>query len=143
VGDLQEVDIGDASVVGDVGDTGVDVPVDATVDARADSPTDSRGEATQDAAPGDAPADTGAEVPSDAPALRYCQTLSPQPLFCDDFDVGVLGATWDTVSTGGGTMALASFAQSPPYSALATVPATSTTYVEVYLTQRSSTRSLP
>src|SRR5262252_3942113 len=43
---------------------------------------------------GDAPEDAGAEVLEASPPT-WCVTRSPRPTFCDDFDRGDLGASWD------------------------------------------------
>lgn len=49
--------------------------------------------------------DAGARVkatpsPADGGASGFCATRTPRPAFCDDFDRGALGATWDVLERG-------------------------------------------
>jgi hypothetical protein len=92
------------------------------------------------------PIDTGAEEPPDdaqmesgprdsaqnsdateASTTSFCASLSPAPVFCDDFDVHPLPGIWDTLTQTGGTVALDTGASvSPPRSLLATDSALAT-----------------
>ena len=59
------------------------------------------------------PADAGHDAPG---AGGWCATQSPKPTFCDDFDTGDLGATWDffqQTPPGVGALDLATFVSAP------------------------------
>ncbi len=110
---------------------------DAGDDAGGTSPNDGGGGAP----PPDAssPPDAGSKdsgggnVPDSAPR-PYCATVSPTPLFCDDFDEGTALATpWDQLATTGGSESLSTASvQSAPYAMLVTVnPNTSVTAIDV------------
>jgi hypothetical protein len=72
-------------------DVGVDVPTkDVATDSTDGSHQDSPVEAELDA-----PADN---VVADVDAGTYCETLSPTPTICSDFDVQALPAGWDALS---------------------------------------------
>jgi hypothetical protein len=61
---------------------------------------------------------------ADTSPPRWCATVSPAPLFCDDFDVGALGATWSgglQQSTATATLDSTIF-ESPPSSMLVAIP---------------------
>jgi hypothetical protein len=76
---------------------------DAADAATRDSSSDARDDV--DAAALDAP-----------PAGRFCDSVMPQPTFCDDFDVGMFGANWNMPNIVGPGAALSAdaFARSPP-----------------------------
>jgi hypothetical protein len=83
------------------------LPLDAAMDAGLlDAPA-------LDASTLDAGGDTGPGPSVDAPAesahdagFRWCASLSSPPTFCDDFDVGPLGASWDGQSVTLGSLSL-------------------------------------
>jgi hypothetical protein len=58
---------------------------------------------------------------TEASTTTFCASLSPPPMFCDDFDVHPLPGVWDGLTQTGGTVALDTGASvSPPRSLLAT-----------------------
>jgi hypothetical protein len=68
----------------------------------------------------DAISDAG---PTDAPLDVKKSPCAVQHTFCDDFDDGSLGATWDKTNNGaGGTLSQSTNAVSPPYAFQAQVP---------------------
>jgi len=85
---------------------------DATTDATKDVALD----VTNDVAKTDgAPSDAGADVKTSPCAVKHT--------FCDDFDDGGLGATWDNTNNGaGGTLSQTTNAVSAPYAFQAQVP---------------------
>lgn len=101
----------DASHVG-VDASEKDVAVDVADSAQQDSPSEAKL---------DAPADV---VVEDVDAGTYCETLSPTPTICSDFDVQTLPAGWDTVSGFGGFLGVidSGAATSAPRSILFTTP---------------------
>lgn len=94
---------------------------------------------------GDAGALGDAAAPADGATggRRFCETQPPSVTFCDDFDVGDLGATWSAVNRRGsiGTIDLDTAASfSPPRSLAAAKPASDgTTKVESWLAKQLST----
>ncbi len=91
-------------------------PDDATADVtKADGANDvtpDTSDATFDVGP---PSDAGLDVKTSPCAVKHT--------FCDDFDNGSLGATWDkTDNGGGGTLSQSANAVTPPYSFQAQVP---------------------
>jgi hypothetical protein len=90
---------------------------DSSADARMDShsPLDSET---------DAP--TQVDATPDGPLVRWCSTVTPAPLFCEDFDGdnGILVPPWDGISiVDGGAVNLSSAqASSAPYSLYSTAP---------------------
>jgi len=75
-----------------------------------DVATDAQLDATNDAPPSDAGLDVKASP---------CAT---QHTFCDDFDDGSLGATWDNIDNSGGTLSQTTSSVSAPYAFQAQVP---------------------
>jgi hypothetical protein len=71
-----------------------DVGVDAPKDGQSDTTDGSHQDSAADTAL-DAPADN---VANDVDAGTYCETLSPAPTICSDFDVQTLPAGWDSLS---------------------------------------------
>jgi hypothetical protein len=80
-------------------------------DATTDVVTDVTNDVTLDAPPSDA----GLDVKK--------SPCTQSHTFCDDFDDGSLGATWDKIDNAGGTLAQSTNAASPPYAFEARVPA--------------------
>lgn len=68
-------------------------------------------DAGTDAPPLDAPVDARADAP-------YCASLSPRPLFCDDFDNNPLSAVWDQIGDGQGVAEQSTFTFTSPPRAL-------------------------
>lgn len=86
-------------------------PTDASADHAAAQDAQPEGEA---GGSGDAGADAKPEA--EAGAQTWCDTQSPRPAFCEDFDRGALGTSWDAVvQTPGSAIALdqASFVSAP------------------------------
>jgi hypothetical protein len=107
-------------------DAGSDGPI--TADGSSDGGTTTDGSAASDGAPSDAgagdarPGDGGDAAASDA---GFCASLSPAPMFCDDFDTPDAGFTKWTLDYefGGGTIAIDSAeSHSPPSSLLVSTP---------------------
>jgi hypothetical protein len=82
-------------------------------DATADVTSDVK--PANDAANDAPPSDAGSDVKTSPCAAKHT--------FCDDFDKGTLGATWDyTNNGGGGTLSQTTNAVTPPYALQAIVP---------------------
>ncbi len=96
-----------------------DRPVDTgTVDSHPDQSVDST---VPESGGVDAPADI---VMQEAAPLRWCDMQTPTPSFCDDFDVGPLGATWTSMSMDFSTLSLdPTRSTSPPDSCLVSTQA--------------------
>jgi hypothetical protein len=103
---------------------------DASIDVANDAPTDAASKETStDAAP-----DVIATDASDAGDGGFCATLSPKPLFCQDFDEGPVATGWDNINANVGTVDVSSAQSvSPPKSLLATFPSATNLYVFDYV----------
>ncbi|MEO6574904.1 MAG: hypothetical protein ABIP89_13755 [Polyangiaceae bacterium] len=64
-------------------------PADAADDAQADAAITIPGDS------GPPPEDATTVDAADAGPTRFCDSVVPAPVFCDDFDVGALGKSWD------------------------------------------------
>jgi hypothetical protein len=55
--------------------------------------------------------DSASDTPlmTDSGGKRFCETVSPMPTFCEDFDVGAFGAAWGTPNVNGTGTALGPF----------------------------------
>lgn len=97
-------------------------------DVGADAPTKdvvTDGDGSHQDSPADAKLDAPADsVVEDVDAGTYCETLSPIPTICSDFDVQTLPAGWDTLAGFGGFAGVIDEggATSPPRSILFTTP---------------------
>jgi hypothetical protein len=71
--------------------------------------------------------DSGSEAAIDASDAGFCQSLSPQPTFCEDFDEHAIDAAW-TISSDPATSATRDTAQfqSAPYACLLTTQTVAT-----------------
>jgi hypothetical protein len=97
LGPLSGDDAGNGDATSDV--KGSDVSSDVTNDAALDGP----------------PSDAGLDVKTSPCATKHT--------FCDDFDDGAVGATWDNIDNGvGGTLSQTTNAVSAPYALEAKVP---------------------
>ena len=69
----------------------------------------------------------------DSAPSPFCASLTPAPLFCDDFDEGALAAPWDQLATTSGSEVLSTSSYvSAPYAMLVTVnPNASVTAIDV------------
>jgi hypothetical protein len=97
----------DASIEA-AGEASADASTEATADAWGDAPRDVSSDT-----PGDAPSDAGIDAPPDAPgdtrdatATTFCASVSPSPLFCQDFDENSYTQGWSFVHTVTGSLAL-------------------------------------
>lgn len=101
-------------ISGIVGQDGGDPPQDATVsddDSGMPLPSgsDAGGTAAVDAGHTVGSSDAGSTSHDSGPPPGFCASLSPAPLFCDDFDEGAaLASPWDQLSSTGGSEALSS-----------------------------------
>lgn len=75
------------------------------LESGADGGTDAAAEAAVDAASDVAIVDAHEEATTDAAPTPFCVT-NAAALFCDDFDVGAIGAKWDSMQNANGTIAL-------------------------------------
>lgn len=70
---------------------------------------------------GDAkPLDSGHDAPMEAAGPTYCSTVSPVPLFCDDFDgdFPALSPPWDSVDMSAGAISITGTVESSPPSSV-------------------------
>ena len=114
---LASVNLGGCSLVesfdgyADGARTDADAPRDASADVGVDAGSDAG--TLADASANESGADDGGDATTN---LGYCASLSPAPLFCDDFDTLDLAQKWDGVHTLGGlpSRTTGNFT-SPPY----------------------------
>jgi hypothetical protein len=128
-------------------DAASDAPADAAsdaavVDGDADETLDSEGDAADTATvetsfdgAADAPIETAVDAATDVPsAVAYCESLSPEPTFCDDFE-GTFASRWTAKHpSASGTLSFdADDSVGPPkpgHSLLAATTAAETSYLE-------------
>lgn len=83
------------------------VPGDAAAPVNdAAAPVDSAFGDADDARESGTPRDATADVQHADASTAFCATLSPRPLFCEDFDVRPLPGLWTTVHQVGGSLAM-------------------------------------